>query len=62
MDTSEQSTPSEIKVKEDNPVSWYDQAVALDEVLQGQAPGFETQKPGKTNSQLPDLPCRVGKI
>ena len=53
MDTSERSARSEIKVEDDVPVSWYDQVVAVEEALQGQAHGSQTQMPGETNSQLP---------
>ena len=41
-------------MEDDVPVNWYDQVVAVEEALQDQAHGSQTQMPGKMNSQLPD--------
>ena len=41
-------------MEDDVPVNWYDQVVAVEEALQDQAHGSQTQMPGEMNSQLPD--------
>ena len=56
MDTSEQGAHSEVKVEDEVDVNWYEHVVAVEQALQGQAPGSQTQMPGETNPQSPDPP------